>query len=135
VAFCWFKKNKLWILKVIDRGTRRTVVWVLGYRDTATFKRLYRKVRHLKDCIFYTDNWDAFTEVLPRKRHIIGKAHTVAIEQNNGNTRHHVGRFTRRTKVVSKSSVMVDLTMRLWCALTEPEIFQQWQKQMMYIFR
>jgi hypothetical protein len=29
----------------------------------------------------------------------------------------------------------VDLTMRLWCALTEPEIFQQWQKQMMYIFR
>jgi IS1 family transposase len=73
--------------------------------------------------------------VLPRNRHIIGKAHTVAIEQNNSDTRHHLGRFTRRTKVVSKSSVMVDLTIRLWCALTMPEIFQQWQNQMMYIFR
>ncbi|MDR0493231.1 MAG: hypothetical protein LBH74_06315 [Nitrososphaerota archaeon] len=119
----------------MDRSTRRVVAWVLGHRDTATFRRLYRKVCHLKECVFYTDDWDAFTKVLPRNRHIIGKAHTVAIEQNNSDTRHHLGRFTRRTKVVSKSSVMVDLTIRLWCALTMPEIFQQWQNQMMYIFR
>ena len=55
------------------------MAWVLGRRDTATFRRLYDKVKHLTDCIFYTDNWDAFAEVLPPERHVIGKAHTIDI--------------------------------------------------------
>jgi len=92
-------------------------------------------VKHLDNCIFYTDNWDAFAEVLPPERHVIGKSQTDAIERDNSNTRHHFGRFTRRTKVVSKSPLMVDLTIRLWSALTIPEIFKKWQNQMMTIFR
>jgi insertion element IS1 protein InsB len=34
------------------------------------------KVKHLTNCIFYTDDWDAFAKGLPKKRHIIGKKHT-----------------------------------------------------------
>jgi insertion element IS1 protein InsB len=92
-------------------------------------------VKHLKNCIFFTDNWKSFAEVLPPDRHIIGKSLTHAIERDNSNTRHHLARFTRRTKVVSKSPFMVDVTIRLWCALTKPEIFKLWQNQMLYIFR
>jgi insertion element IS1 protein InsB len=73
VALCGFKKNKLWILKALDRGTRRTVAWVLGDCDTATFKKLYDKVKHLTNCIFYTDDWDAFAKVLPKEHHIMVK--------------------------------------------------------------
>jgi IS1 family transposase len=92
-------------------------------------------VKHLQNCTFFTDNWDAFAEVLPPERHIIGKSGTHTIERDNSNTRHHLGRFTRRTKVVSKSPFMVDLSIRLWSALTKPDIFNQWQSQMLYIFR
>ena len=127
MAFCWFKKNKLWILKAVDRGKRRVVAWVLGHRDTATFQRLYNKVKHLEKCIFYTDDWDAFSKVLPKERHVIGKAHTVVIEQDNSNTRHHLGRFTRRTKVVSKCDTMVDTSLKLWKNLTTPDVFTQIQ--------
>ncbi|MGH8551470.1 MAG: IS1 family transposase, partial [Methylococcales bacterium] len=102
MAFHWVKKNKKSIIKAVDRSTGRTVAWVLGSPDTATFRKLYDKVKHLTGCIFYTDDWDAFARVLPPERHIIGKAHTVAIERDNSNTRHHLGRMTRRTKVVSK---------------------------------
>jgi IS1 family transposase len=73
--------------------------------------------------------------VLPKKRHVIGKSHTVAIEQNNSNTRHHLGRFTRRTKVVSKKVKMVDLTLKLWHALTTEDIFTAFQKTALLIFR
>jgi len=59
------------------------VAWVLGGRDSATFKRLYDKVKHLEKCIFYTDDWDAFTKILPPERHISGKAYTIDIEQDN----------------------------------------------------
>jgi len=101
VAFYWFKKNKKWIIKALDRGSNRTVAWVTGNRDATTFRKLYEKVQHLKNCIFYTDNWDSFSEVLPPERHVIGKSHTVAIERDNSNTRHHLGRMARRTKIVS----------------------------------
>jgi insertion element IS1 protein InsB len=110
------------------------VAWVLGGRDCATFQRLYNTVKHLENCTFYTDDWDAFSAVLPSERHIIGKAHTVGIERDNSNTRHHLGRFTRRTKVVSKKTFMVDLTLRIWHAVTTTECFPRLQEDVLSIF-
>jgi insertion element IS1 protein InsB len=135
VAFHWLKKNKKWIIKAVDRGARRTVAWVIGGRDAATFQRLYDKIKHLKNCLFYTDEWDAFAKVLPSNRHVIGKTHTTTIEQDNSNTRHHLGRMTRRTKVVSKKEHMIHASMKLWCALTDPETFKAYQRTFLSIFK
>ena len=110
------------------------MAWVLGGRDSATFRRLYNKVKHLTDCMFYTDNWTAFAEVLPPERHVIGKAHTIAIEQDNSNTRHHVARFTRRTKVVSRLEHMVDITLRIWHAVTTTGLFVELQDILLSIY-
>ena len=110
------------------------MAWVLGGRDTATFQRLYDKVKHLTQCIFYTDDWNAFSQVLPPERHVIGKAHTIDIEHDNSNTRHHLGRFTRRTKVVSREQHMVDLTLRIWHAVTTTELFSILQKIALSIY-
>ena len=107
---------------------------VLGGRDSATFQRLYDKVKHLKDCMFYTDDWDAFAKVLPPEHHIIGKAHTIGIEQDNSNTRHHLGRFTRRTKVVSQLEHMVDITLRIWQAVTTTSLFSSLQERALSIY-
>jgi insertion element IS1 protein InsB len=105
-----------------------------GSRDAATFQRLYDKVKHLTDCIFYTDNWDAFAKVLSAERHVIGKKHVVTVERDNNNTRHHLGQMTRRTKVVSKKDEMVDASMKLWNALTDPEVFQVYQAIFLSVF-
>ena len=118
----------------MDHCTGRTIAWVLGGRDVATFQRLYDKVKHLHDCLFYTDNWDTFAKVLPQERHIIGKASTHAIERDNSNTRHHLARMTRRTKVVSKSEDMLHASLKLWCALNVPEIFEKYQALFLSIF-
>ena len=118
----------------MDRRTGRTLAWVLGGRDAATFQRLYDKIKHLTHCLFYTDNWDAFAEVLPKDRHIIGKAYTHTIERDNANTRHHLARMTRRTKVVSHSKDMIDASLKLWCALTVPAIFEYYQALFLSIF-
>jgi len=84
--------------------------------------------------MFYTDDWDAFAKVLPPERHIIGKAHTIAIERDNSNTRHHLGRFTRRTKVVSHLEHMADITLRIWHAVTTTRLFSLLQKVVLSIF-
>jgi len=110
------------------------VTWVLGNRDAATFRRLYNKVKHLNDCLYYTDDWDAFSKVLPKERHIIGKKHAVGIEQDNSNTRHHLGRFTRRTKVVTQKVAMVDTSLKLWHAMTDQNVFLAFQSVALDIF-
>ena len=66
-------KNKRWIIKALDRNTGRTVAWVVGGRDAATVRRLYGQLEHLNDCLFYTDDWEAWAKVLPPERHVIGK--------------------------------------------------------------
>ncbi len=129
------KKNKIWIIKAVDRGTGRTVAWVVGGRDAATFGQLYDKVRHLTDCIFYTDAWDGFAKHLPPERHVIGKTGTITIEHDNSNTRHHLARMTRRTKVVSKKKQMVYDSVKRWLALTTPDAFQIYQDAFLSIFR
>jgi len=110
------------------------IAWVLGKRNQKTFKRLYDKVKHLKKCMFYSDAWDVFAKVLPKSRHIIGKAHTHIIESNNSNTRHHLGRFTRKTKIVSQSENAVDFSLKLWNALTFPDTFLRFQNIALSIY-
>jgi IS1 family transposase len=46
------------------------------------------------------DDWKAFRKVLPPERHVVGKSGTTTIEQNNSNTRRHLGRMARRIKIV-----------------------------------
>ena len=82
----------------------------------------------LRRCTFYTDAWRMFAEALPRRRHVVGKAHTVAIERDNSNTRHHLARFTRRTKVVSRSRRMVDLSLRIRHAVATTDLFHRLQE-------
>ena len=93
-------------------------------------------MKHLEHCTFYTDNWEAFAEVLPSDRHVCGKEHTAAIERDNSNTRHHIARFTRKTKVVSQKEEMVHATLKLWHAMTtDDRIFKECQKTALSIYR
>ena len=110
------------------------IAWVIGDRSTDTFRRLYDKVKHLTGCTFYTDHWKAFAEVLPKKRHVIGKRHTIAIEQDNSNIRNDLARFTRRTKVVSRSIYMIHLTLKLWQAFKTTHLFDYLQSIYLSVF-
>jgi insertion element IS1 protein InsB len=118
-----------------DAAERRTVAWVLGHRDTASFWRLYDKVSHLKHSIFYTNQWNAFAEVLPPEGHVIGRAHTHCIERDNSNTRHPLGRFTRRTKGGSQKAERVNLALKLWQALTDDSAIRRFQALVLNIFK
>ena len=73
-------------------------------------------------------------QILPKKRHIIGKAYTHAIERDNSNTRHHLARMTRKTKVASKSADMLHASLKLWCPLNVPDIFEKYQALFLSIF-
>jgi len=122
------------MIQAVDRGTGRTMAWVLGGRDAATCHRLDHKLKHVTACLWYTDHWDAWAQGLPKARPIMGKAQTHAIERANAHTRPHLARMTRRTKVVSQSTEMLHASLTLWCALNVPAIFAAYQALFLSIF-
>ena len=71
--------------------------------------------------------------MIPPEQHVVGKAGTQLLESDNANTRHRVARFTRRTKVVSRSEKMIDLTMRLWAYFEQAHNFAEYQKNLLCI--
>jgi insertion element IS1 protein InsB len=76
--------------------------------------------------MFYSDDWESYVEVIPKGRLKTGKKHTVGIEQSNSNIRHFLGRFTRRTKVVSKSAEMVLATLKICWYVNENNGFDEY---------
>jgi IS1 family transposase len=79
------KKNKVWLIYAYDRESGEIVSFVWGKRDLKTTGKLQKKL--LAARISYdricTDNWERFIIALPSDNHMIGKRHTVSIEENN----------------------------------------------------
>jgi insertion element IS1 protein InsB len=90
----------------------------------------------LKDFVnhFYTDDWAAYRQVIPPEKLTQGKKYTVGIEQNNSNVRHYLGRMTRKTKVVSKSIEMVNISLLITCCLNEYNGYEVFQNIFLSIF-
>ncbi len=81
---------------------------MLGGRDDATCRKLLAKVG-VEGKTFVTDDWEGYRRVIPEDQLFTGQDLTFPIEQDNGNIRHCLARFRRRTKVASKCRTMVDL--------------------------
>ena len=61
-----------------------------------------------------TDHWQVYAAVIPSERLVLSKAHTDAIERNQGRQRHWFGRLKRKSMIISRAKDMVDLTMALF---------------------
>ena len=127
------KSAKLWVWRAYDVDSRRTVAWVLGGRDDATCRRLIDKVG-LAGRTFVTDDWEGYHRVIPPEQLFTGKDLTFPIEQDNNNVRHCLARFRRRTKVVSRCRVMMDLSLRLLHHLQDPANYAGYAKCFRAIF-
>ena len=105
-------KHSLWIIRAVDRNTNQVIAWLTGNRDFKTAKRLIEKIGDAGS-ILYSDNWNAFSKALSGKVHLIGKEYTYLIESNNSDVRNCLGRFLRRTKIVSRSGKEVNDALKL----------------------
>ncbi len=67
--------------------------------------------------MFFSDNWNAYSDIIPPELLVQTKAETYLIESNNMPQRHWFARFRRKTCVVSRSLEMIDLTVMLYAAI------------------
>jgi insertion element IS1 protein InsB len=112
---------------------RRALAWELGGRDDETCRRLLDKVG-VEGNVFVTDDWEGFHRLIPEDQLYTGKDLTFPIEQDNSETRHHLARFRRRSKVTSRARHMVDGALRLLYHLRQPANFLSYRDNFLSIF-
>ena len=124
----------IWIWRALDCATNRTIGWFIGDCSAKTFERFYKGKLSRINAVFYIDDWEAYRKVLLEGSYIVGKKFTISIEQNNSDIRHFLSRFNRRTKVVSHSTEIIALYLRLCWHLNEYVGFEKIIKSIASIF-
>ena len=127
-------KKKLWIWKAYDRNRDRLIDWELGGRDRQTLRKLLDRLAQWQVTVYCTDHWEAYASELeehPEAHHVETKTETRNIERNNSDHRHWFARFRRKSKVVSKSKEMVELTLALFAKLRVNETINSMRDSML----
>ena len=112
-SFVESKKNKQWLLYAYAPETDEVLAWQWGDRSEATIELLYKQLDELHVELFCTDDWKAFSAVLPLEKHLIGKSGTKHIEGVNTSLRARNRRLVRRTTCFSKKLKYHYLQMKL----------------------
>ena len=108
------KEQKLWLLKVVSYPHGELVGFTLGDRSADTLKPLIESIEENYSPLLYcADDWKAFNKVIDPERLVQGKAVTHTVESHNASVRHWLGRFRRRTRIVSRSVQAVSESLKL----------------------
>lgn len=108
------KRQKRWCWYVWARRERKILAFHIGKRSTGACKSLYAKLKNVTIGRFYTDDYKAYSKVLPAERHTIGKEQTTHIERMNRDFRTHLKRLTRRTVCHSRDDEMHYLIIKMY---------------------
>ena len=101
------KKKKRWIWTAVNRATGEIIDFEIGCRGTKTFRRLWRRLCSIRCTTFFSDNWHAYRELIPRQKHVVSKGETCLVESKNSQIRNYGSPFRRKTKCVSKTQIMI----------------------------
>ena len=106
-SFVGNKGEKAWIWLAIDRETKEVVGYAIGDRSQETAPQLWQSLPPVyRQCaVCYTDYWEAYSCVLPSKRHkAVGKetGQTNHVERLNNTLRQRMSRLVRKALSFSK---------------------------------
>jgi IS1 family transposase len=111
------KQRKVWLWLALCRRTRQVVAYALGCRGRRTARRLWRRVPpEYRRAWCYTDLWEAYTGVVPRRQHLAGygRGTTNHIERFNATLRARIGRLVRKSLSFSRSLKLLDACVLLF---------------------
>ncbi|MGE9986168.1 IS1 family transposase [Desulfovibrio sp. SGI.169] len=114
----WFhillKKDYIRIWKAIDHNTRKFIGWQCGDRSSKTLTEFFDRLDLWRAKRAYSDFYVCYADGVGSQRLQQGKQNTFKIEQNNALKRHWLGRFRRRTKIVTRSLDILNKSLTLF---------------------
>ena len=81
------KDNQRWTWYAMDKSSGIILAWVNGRRTDKRFEKLLDLLKDTPIGQYYTDDWGAYSRLLPSSIHTIGKDQTWKIERKHFNFR------------------------------------------------
>jgi len=103
-SFVETKSNQRWTWFAMDKKSGIILAWHNGKRTNDDFKSLLILLSGIPINRYYTDDWGAYSSLLPQNKHVIGKDQTWKIERKNLNFRTHIKRLNRKTICYSRDT-------------------------------
>ena len=97
----------------VERKTKQLVGFFVGDRSSNSFEKLCENISHIDAKFYATDKYSVY-DVIPKSKHLVGKAHTYTVERMNRLLRHYLARFVRKTFCWSKSLYMISSSVLLF---------------------
>ena len=97
----------MWIWTAVNRDSRKIIDFQIGNRSTKTFRKLWKRIARISCGQYFSDNWHAYRELLPKSKHVASKSETCLVESKNSQIRNYGSRFKRKTKRVSKKMIFI----------------------------
>lgn len=113
-SFVQSKKQQRWLWSAIDHRTGQMLAYVLAPHQDAALVELKALLAPFGLTHFYTDDWGAYSRLLDRLSHTVGKANTQKIERKHLTLRTRIKRLARKTICFSKSIWMHDIVIGLF---------------------
>jgi len=103
-SFVGSKENKQWIWMAMDARSRQIIAFHVGDRSGESARELWESIpKNYRDkATFYTDDWQAYKGVIPKKRHRVVKGKALPIERFNCTMRQRISRLVRKALSFSK---------------------------------
>ena len=95
------KKRKLWIWIAIEGCTQQVLEFAVGTHGKKALKQQLSQVKKYATENYATDAWNIYNQLIPNKKHLVGKKHTTQIESLNANVHHYLAHFGRRSRCYS----------------------------------
>lgn len=107
-SFVGKKSNQRWTWYAIEKQTGIIISWHNGKRTDEDLMQLLKQMKNIPINKYYTDDWCAYSRLIPFDKHVIGKDETWKIERKNLNFRIHIKRLNRKTICYSKNEAIHD---------------------------
>jgi insertion element IS1 protein InsB len=108
------KGEQRWLWSAIDVATGCVLSFVFGRRKDEVCEKLLENLKVFNVRTYYTDDWNSYSALIPKKKHVIGKKYTQKIENKFLSLRTRVKRLSRKTICFSKSEKLHDTVIGLF---------------------
>ena len=102
--YCQNKKKQLWLWWAIDHNNNTPLAFTFGTKEYNNLDHLLALLQPFNIKTFFTDNYFAYSKIIPKDALIIGKKHTQSIERFHLTLRTRIKRLSRKTICFSKNT-------------------------------
>jgi len=108
------KKNTMWLVYAIDKETKEVANFYIGKRNNKTLNVVIKTILNSKAQKIYTDKFQIYKYLIPKKLHSVKRFSTNHIERKNLTIRTHLKRFQRKTICFSRSITITVAILKIY---------------------